>query len=340
MTQILCITLIPFFYVGNLIYRAQVHPDYHESASKWLQRLSLGLIGFCALFGLSLLFLASLDPQTQDQPGGWEAVNMAWLALPMQRALPAFVLVMICSAAAAATLWSQNFRELMAQTAFADGDFRQNRSTHIVPLILAFVLLAFILGTLAFRPQDLTVAEISMEEILLQAFIFLACALLGVGYPLRRNEGRLFARLGLRVPVATDWWLGLAGGLVLLILVALGGLIWQAVVSPAVFQEQTAASREFVALFRNIPLMVLISLSSAVSEEIMFRGALQPIFGLWSTSLFFTFFHIQYGLNPALLLIFLVGLGLGILRRRWSTSAAIIAHFTYNFLQLIGSLGG
>lgn len=340
MTQILCITLIPIFYVGILIHQAQVHPQYLEPVSKLFRRLSMALIGFCLLFGLSLLFLASLDPSTLVPPSGWEDANMAWFALPMQRALPAFVLVMICTAAAAATLWSQTFRELLAQTAFADGDFRWNRSTHIVPLVLVFVLLAFIFGTLAFRPQDLTVAEISMEEIMLQAFIFIACALLGVGYPMRRKESRLFARLGLRVPMRMDWLMGVGGGLALLIVVALGGLIWQLIVSPAVFQEQTAASREFVALFRNFPLMIVLAVSSAVSEEVLFRGALQPIFGLWSTSLFFTFFHIQYGLNPVLLLIFLVGMGLGFLRQRWSTSAAIIAHFTYNFLQLVGGLGG
>jgi len=52
------------------------------------------------------------------------------------------------------------------------------------------------------------------------------------------------------------------------------------------------------------------------------------------TSLFFALVHMQYTLTPATLIIFVVAVGLGILRRRQSTTAAIIAHFVYNFVQL------
>jgi uncharacterized protein len=66
----------------------------------------------------------------------------------------------------------------------------------------------------------------------------------------------------------------------------------------------------------------------------LFRGALQPVFGLWITSIFFALLHTQYTLTPASLTIVVVALGLGWLRRRYSTAASIVAHFVYNFVLL------
>ena len=51
---------------------------------------------------------------------------------------------------------------------------------------------------------------------------------------------------------------------------------------------------------------LLISVTAGVSEEIAFRGALQPIFGLWPTALIFALFHLQYTLTPATLIILFV----------------------------------
>jgi membrane protease YdiL (CAAX protease family) len=72
----------------------------------------------------------------------------------------------------------------------------------------------------------------------------------------------------------------------------------------------------------------------ALGEEVFFRGALQPVFGLGLTSVFFALLHTQYTLTPASAGIFLVSLGMGWLRQRYSTTAAIFAHFAYNFIQL------
>ena len=84
----------------------------------------------------------------------------------------------------------------------------------------------------------------------------------------------------------------------------------------------------------TLPLSLAISLVVAFGEEIFFRGALQPVFGIWLTSLFFAVIHTQYTLTPATLMIFITALALGWLRQRHSTSAAIIGHFVYNFIQL------
>jgi membrane protease YdiL (CAAX protease family) len=84
----------------------------------------------------------------------------------------------------------------------------------------------------------------------------------------------------------------------------------------------------------RLPAAFWLALTAALSEEILFRGALQPVFGLPLTSVYFALVHMQYALTPAAVIIFVVALGLGWLRQRQSTSSAIIAHFVYNFVQL------
>ncbi len=95
---------------------------------------------------------------------------------------------------------------------------------------------------------------------------------------------------------------------------------------------------ELLKAFNTLPLALLLSGLAGVSEEILFRGALQPIFGIWLAALFFALSHLQYALTPATLIIFVVGLGLGWLRQRRNTTTAIIAHFVYDFVQLAISI--
>jgi len=78
-----------------------------------------------------------------------------------------------------------------------------------------------------------------------------------------------------------------------------------------------------------------VAILSSAGEEIFFRGALQPIFGLWVSSALFTLVHAQYGLSPELLILFFVSIGFGLLRMRFNTTAAIIAHASYNFAPFL-----
>ena len=124
------------------------------------------------------------------------------------------------------------------------------------------------------------------------------------------------------------------------------GAVWSALTPAADLKAQTVAAEQIGRAINTLPLALLVSLTSAIGEEIFFRGALQPVFGIPLTSVFFALFHIQYTLTPASVLIFVVALGLGWLRSRYSTSASIIAHFVYNFVPLTlailfgSSLGG
>ncbi|MCA1669099.1 MAG: hypothetical protein LC793_17230 [Thermomicrobia bacterium] len=58
----------------------------------------------------------------------------------------------------------------------------------------------------------------------------------------------------------------------------------------------------------------------------LFRGAIQPRYGIFLAALAFAALHTQYGFPLAPLTVFAVGLVLGITRRYTNTTAAILSH--------------
>jgi membrane protease YdiL (CAAX protease family) len=77
---------------------------------------------------------------------------------------------------------------------------------------------------------------------------------------------------------------------------------------------------------------LILAASAAIGEEILFRGALQPVLGLWLTSVIFAVVHMQYGFTLVTVLLLLLGLILGVVRRRSNTTVAIFVHFSYDFI--------
>ncbi len=162
--------------------------------------------------------------------------------------------------------------------------------------------------------------------------MFVGFALIGVGIGLRRRLTDTLRRLGLRAPTIKE--LAAAVGVAFLMYCAQFGLgaIWFTLTSPDAFRQQTQVSEALSSGITTLSTAFLLSVTAAIGEEIAFRGALQPIFGLWPTTLFFALVHIQYTLTPATLIIVVVGFGLGWLRKRYNTTASIVAHFLYNFV--------
>ena len=71
---------------------------------------------------------------------------------------------------------------------------------------------------------------------------------------------------------------------------------------------------------------------AAVGEELLFRGALQPVLGLGLTSVLFALIHVQYGITPFLLIVLILAVILGLIRRYFSTTIAIFVHVGYDFV--------
>jgi membrane protease YdiL (CAAX protease family) len=177
-------------------------------------------------------------------------------------------------------------------------------------------------------------ARLSVLDMLATTLPLALMALVGVGFLMRRDLRATLERLGLIWMTAREW--GLAILVVLLFLAFDYTVLW-------VWQQLWPASHALVGdittnLFGDLvgPLAALaVGLSAGIGEELLFRGALQPRFGLVLTSLLFAVGHAHYGLSPAMIEVFVVGLVLGLVRRWTNTTTCLMVHAGYDFLDLL-----
>jgi membrane protease YdiL (CAAX protease family) len=66
---------------------------------------------------------------------------------------------------------------------------------------------------------------------------------------------------------------------------------------------------------------------------------LQPRIGLVATALLFTSIHTEYGLSFDALAVFVIAIGLGLIRKYANTTSSCLCHASYNLLAGIG-IGG
>jgi hypothetical protein len=182
--------------------------------------------------------------------------------------------------------------------------------------------------------EGLEEGGITPLDLLVQLVLLVSVSVVGVGLAVRRSGRQIVQRLGLGVPTLEG--IAAAGGMTigLLIFVAIVASAWQGLVSEETFEQQTEASDALSGGVTTLWLAFMVAATAAIGEEIAFRGALQPVFGLWPTSIIFALTHIQYTLTPAALIILGVALGFGWLRQGYNTTVAIMTHFMYNFIPL------
>lgn len=80
-----------------------------------------------------------------------------------------------------------------------------------------------------------------------------------------------------------------------------------------------------------------ISTIAGICEEMLFRGVLQPILGIWMTSFLFILLHgyfnpFNWQMSIFGLLMFCLSIGLGFIYIKYGLIAAIIFHITYDFV--------
>lgn len=203
---------------------------------------------------------------------------------------------------------------------------------------LALVLCGFLLGNslISLSQGGLeslaeTASATSIWEVIASEALFALTAIAGVGIFIRRSGYKTLERLGLTRPTGKQLLRGLGWVLVLVVLQALAGAIWLAL-NPEQAELLDSVNSSLLGDIDTVWEWFLLALAAALGEEMLFRGALQPIFGLWATSLLFAVAHVNYGVTPATAVVFVIGLVLGIIRQRSSTSVSIFVHFNYNFL--------
>lgn len=214
--------------------------------------------------------------------------------------------------------------------------FSAHKPVHRAALVLLMFGAALALVNGAAQTDSSVDAWGALQSQTLTALVFLALALLGIGLPIWRNWSQACARLGLLNLRHRDWLAGLGAGICLYALAYAATTVWSHAVPTDVFAEQTKEMRLLQeALGDNLLPALLLALLTAASEEILFRGALQPVFGALITSIFFTLLHPALLYTPGMLIIFGLSLGLGWLRIRWNTGVAVAAHASYNFLPFL-----
>lgn len=164
--------------------------------------------------------------------------------------------------------------------------------------------------------------------------------LLGVGLFLRRGWQGSLERLGVRRPSLLGLLVSVvaAGGLVFTVFVI--STIWVISVGEESFEQQTQASDALAESINTLGLAFMVAFTAGVGEELAFRGGLQPIFGFWFTAITFVLAHTQYTFTPATLIILVVAMVFGLIRKYMDTTTAMMTHFFYNFTLLLISLAG
>jgi membrane protease YdiL (CAAX protease family) len=176
-----------------------------------------------------------------------------------------------------------------------------------------------------------TAASASVAEVVLQQALFVFLALLGVGLFIRRGTGELQRRLGLGRPTREQLLMAGRWIVILVVLQSAGGALSQALY-PDQFELLDSISGQLFGNFDTVGEWLVLGLAAGIGEEVLFRGALQPALGLWFTAFLFALSHVQYGFSPITLVVFIIAVVLGYIRRRSNTTVAITVHAGYNFV--------
>jgi membrane protease YdiL (CAAX protease family) len=211
---------------------------------------------------------------------------------------------------------------------------------HTTALVFAIYQIGLSLGQLALIGSLETLTEagltLTIWDVLLSGLPWVLFALAGVGLFIRRGWRQAVDRLGLHRPTWRHLLVALAATLLLLALDYAVNLGWQALDSTSYDLLERVTENLFGGL-ATVGGALVLGLSAGISEELLFRGAVQPRLGLILASLLFAVGHMQYGLSIATLEVLVIGLVLGLLRNRTSTTVAILVHAGYN---TVGTLLG
>jgi membrane protease YdiL (CAAX protease family) len=169
--------------------------------------------------------------------------------------------------------------------------------------------------------------------LLLNALTFVAIAYVSVGYRIYRSGIEATKRLGLEWPDLRTVLISL-GMVIPCYLVAIMGNVLTLIFQPDVLDNLQETMDDMTTGLDNPIGMILIGLSAGIGEEVLFRGAVQPRFGIVIAALFWTSMHAQYDVSFVLVGLFGVGVILGLQRKYFGTASAIITHAVYNMIAV------
>ncbi len=208
---------------------------------------------------------------------------------------------------------------------------RPESPVNAVALSLLALLWAQSIGLSGLGPEGFLAlaGPVSLGQVLLSEVPLAVIALLGAGFLIRRSRAETWARLGL---ARLTWRQGLLclGGVAALISFEVATSAVASRVAPQAYDELSRAALQLYSGIDTPLAALVVALASGTAEELLFRGALQPRFGLLVTALTFGVIHLQYGVSWSLLSVGAIGLVLGLYRQRVNTTACILVHALYN----------
>lgn len=228
----------------------------------------------------------------------------------------------------------RQFREALARVTPLDPD----SAIDMTGLGVVLGLLGFFIGSslapMADQPPEL-LPSVGIAELLIQAAAFVAVAYIAVGVPYWRDWRAATARLGIVVPDLRTIGIAIGATFACFLVASMAGLIAQQF-DPTLDEQLNDVVDQLTANVQNPLGAVILGASAGIGEEALFRGALQPRFGIILISVLFTMPHgPQYGFNLALLGLFGVSIILGLERKYVNTTAAMITHALFNAIQVL-----
>lgn len=264
------------------------------------------------------------------------------ILVPMNLGVVGWLLVLMGGAAIPSLI--PPVRRLLRKTVFSGLEVDVPAHTWALYIYLVSLVVTIISITLLYDPDVIIESLKSMPLIMtavVNAVSFVLFAFIASGIWIYKSPKDVAVDLGItRLPWKT---VGLMVGVALALAIGIQGLEW--LLMPLVNADMMDALRRVVDALKpaggpqeTLVNAVIVGLGAGIGEETLFRGLIQPVFGIIPTALLFTLIHTHYGPTVLLLELFIVGVILGIIRKRYNTTAAIIVHAGFDFFALASSL--
>lgn len=317
-------------YVGGVLLLVNIVVQQHNPALvRRVQALLFVSVGFIAFISLNMFL------------GGITSSPVQARMMPFPSIISGLVGLILAGFSAGIIIF-RPLRVWIRTHLPENATYNADRISHTTALVLMISLLVYLLSIFISVGGQQGLAEAleesapSISGLVADASVYVFVAFLGVGFFIRRTPRATLKRLGLRFPTRDDIRAGILSGVGLFVVMNLLSSLWMWLVTPEQLAEQTAAAEQIVRAYGGTLVGgFVLALLSGVGEEILFRGAAQPVFGIWVASIYFAIVHLQYAFTPASVIILLVSFGFGWIRYKYSTTAAIISHVLYNLLPFL-----